>query len=134
MGGADGASHGCRPDSDPQVGNGVSVARERIGDASEVEPGQVRVLRCAGGVELAVSNIDGAFYAIDDVCTHDGGTLGEGRLRNGRVVCPRHGAQFDARTGKVLSLPAVRSVRSYAVSVEDGALYVDCDEPIEAPR
>lgn len=110
------------------------MARERIGDASEVEPGQVRVLRCAAGLELAVSNIDGAFYAIDDLCTHDGGTLGEGRLRNGRVVCPRHGAQFDARTGKVLTLPAVRSVRSYEVSVEDGALYVDCDAPIEAPR
>ncbi len=110
------------------------MARERIGDASEVEPGQVRGLRCASGVELAVSNIDGAYYAIDDVCTHDGGPLGEGRLRNGRVVCPRHGAQFDARTGKVLSLPAVRSVRSYAVSVVDGGLYVNCDEPIEAPR
>ncbi len=111
------------------------MSRERIGEASEVPPGQVRALRCAGGLELAVSNIDGAFYAIDDVCTHDGGALGDGRLRNGRVVCPRHGAQFDARTGKVLTLPAVKSVRAYSVEVdEDGALYVDCDEPLEAPR
>ncbi len=110
------------------------MARERIGDASTVDPGQVRVLRCAGGLEIAVSNIDGAYYAIDDLCTHDGGTLGEGRLRNGRVVCPRHGAQFDARTGKVLTLPAVKSVRAYEVTVEDGALYVDCDQPIEASR
>lgn len=110
------------------------MALERIGDASEVPVGQVRVLRCAGGRELAVSNIDGAYFAIDDLCTHDGGTLGEGRLRNGRVVCPRHGAQFDARTGKVLSLPAVKSVNAYAVTIEDGAIYIDCDEPIEAQR
>lgn len=111
------------------------MSRERIGEASEVAPGQVRVLRCAGGLELAVSNIDGSFYAIDDLCTHDGGALGDGRLRNGRVVCPRHGAQFDARTGKVLTLPAVKSVRAYSVEVaEDGVLYVDCDAPLEPPR
>jgi 3-phenylpropionate/trans-cinnamate dioxygenase ferredoxin subunit len=103
------------------------MARERIGDTADVPAGEVRVLRCAGGRELAVSNIDGEFFAIDDVCTHDGGPLGEGRLRRGRVVCPRHGAQFDARTGKVLSLPAVRSVEAYPVTVEGGTLLVDCD-------
>ena len=93
------------------------------------------MLRCANGRELAVSNIEGAYFAIDDVCTHDGGTLGEGRLRNGRVICPRHGAAFDARTGKVLSLPAVKSVRGYAVTIEDGAIFVDFEQPpLEAPR
>ena len=110
------------------------MASERIGFANSVPPGEVRVLRCASGRELAVSNIEGTLYAIDDVCTHDGGTLGEGRLRNGRVICPRHGAAFDARTGKVMSLPAVRSVRAYPVTVEDGEIYVDCDAAIEAPR
>src|SRR3972149_2140350 len=110
------------------------MARERIGAASDVAPGEVRVLRCAGGRELAVSNIDGAYFAIDDVCTHDGGTLGEGRLRNGRVICPRHGAAFDARTGKVISLPAVKSVRAWGVVLEAGALCVDGDAPLEAVR
>ncbi|MSP22224.1 MAG: non-heme iron oxygenase ferredoxin subunit [Dehalococcoidia bacterium] len=110
------------------------MARERIGAADGVPAGEVRVLRCAGGRELAVSNIEGTLYAIDDLCTHDGGTLGEGRLRNGRVICPRHGAAFDARTGKVITLPAVKSVNAYAVTVEDGGIYVDCDAPIEAPR
>lgn len=114
------------------------MARERIGSADAVPPGQVRVLRCAGGRELAVSNIDGALFAIDDLCTHDGGTLGEGRLRNGRVICPRHGAAFDARTGKVISLPAVKSVSAYEVTIEDGGIYVDCTMPlggpVEAPR
>jgi 3-phenylpropionate/trans-cinnamate dioxygenase ferredoxin subunit len=104
------------------------MARERIGAAADVPEGEVRVMRCPGGRELAVSNIDGEFCAIDDLCTHDGGTLGGGRLRRGRVICPRHGAQFDARTGKVRALPAVRDVRAYEVTVEDGDLYVDCSE------
>ena len=90
------------------------------------------MFRCAAGVELAISNIDGELYAIDDICTHDGGTLGEGRLRNGRVVCPRHGAQFDARTGKVLTLHAVKSVSAYDVTIEDGGIYVDCEAPLES--
>lgn len=104
------------------------MGRERIGAASDVPVGEVRVMRCAGGREVAVSNIDGEYFAIDDVCTHDGGPLGEGRLRNGRVICPRHGAAFDARTGAVKSLPAVRSVQAYPVTLEDGELFIECAE------
>jgi len=79
-----------------------------------------------GELRLALSNIDGRLYAIDDVCTHDGGPLGEGTLRGGRVICPRHGASFDARTGRVLALPAVRDVSAYVVSVEGDDVFVDC--------
>ena len=104
-----------------------------IAKASDTPPGTITVHE-ADGVRIALCNVNGRFYAIDDVCTHDGGTLGEGRLRNGRVICPRHGAAFDARTGKVISLPAVKSVRSYPVTVEDGEIYVDCDAATEAPR
>lgn len=93
---------------------------------ADVPAGEVRVVEC-GGRSLAVSNIDGALYAIDNRCTHDDGPLGEGKLRNGRVICPRHGAAFDARTGKVLSLPAVRSVYSYPVTVEGDDVFIDCD-------
>ena len=87
--------------------------------------GAVRVVSC-GGRDLAVSNIGGELYAIDDVCTHDGGPLGEGTLRGGRLICPRHGAAFDPRTGKVLTLPAVKDVNAYAVTVEGDDVYVDC--------
>ena len=86
----------------------------------------MRVVQC-GSRSLAVSNVDGDLYAIDNVCTHDNGPLGEGTLRRGRVICPRHGAAFDARTGRVLSLPAVRDVAAYPVSVEDGSVYVECE-------
>ena len=103
------------------------MSTERVAGAGEVPAGEVRVVTCAGGRSLALSNVDGALYAIDNICTHDGGPLGEGRLRNGRVICPRHGAAFDARTGKVLTLPAVRGVRAYPVTVDGDDVLVDCE-------
>lgn len=101
------------------------MANERIAAASDIPAGEVRVVQC-GARSLAVSNVDGTLYAIDNLCTHDNGPLGEGRLRNGRVICPRHGAAFDAKTGRVLSLPAVRSVQAYEVTVDGDDVYIDC--------
>ena len=101
---------------------------ERVASVSDIPEGEVRVVTCAGGRSLAVSNIEGDLFAIDNVCTHDDGPLGEGQLRRGRVICPRHGAAFDARTGRALTLPAVRGVSAYPVNVEDGDAYVECEE------
>lgn len=103
------------------------MAQERVASASDIPTGEVRVVQC-GARSLAMSNVDGTLYAIDNVCTHDNGPLGEGRLRNGRILCPRHGAAFDAKTGRVLSLPAVKSVAAYAVTVDGDDVYVDCPE------
>lgn len=100
---------------------------ERVIGIPDVPVGEVRVVQC-GARSLAVSNIDGTLYAIDNRCTHDNGPLGEGTLRGNRIICPRHGAAFDARTGQVLSLPAVRSVNSYPVTVEGDDVYIDCEE------
>ena len=99
---------------------------ERVCALDDIPEGQVRVVEC-GGRSLALSNIDGELFAIDNVCTHDDGPLGEGRLQRGRVICPRHGAAFDAKTGKVLTLPAVRDVAAYAVSLEGGDVLVECE-------
>ena len=103
------------------------MSRARVAAVSDVPEGEVRVVEC-GERSLALSNIDGELFAIDNVCTHDGGPLGEGRLRQGRVICPRHGAAFDARSGRALTLPAVRGVSAYPVNVEDGDAYVECEE------
>ncbi len=103
------------------------MSAERVATTADVPAGEVRVVQC-GARSLAVSNIDGTLYAIDNRCTHDDGPLGEGRLRNGRIICPRHGAAFDARTGKVLTLPAVRSVNAYPVTVDGDEIYIDCEE------
>ncbi|RLT43585.1 MAG: non-heme iron oxygenase ferredoxin subunit [Chloroflexi bacterium] len=101
------------------------MSDERVAAASDVPLNEVRVVEC-GGRSLALSNVDGEYYAIDNVCTHDGGPLGEGRIRNGRVICPRHGAAFDAKTGRVISLPAVKSVQAYPVTREGDDLFIDC--------
>ena len=102
------------------------MSDERVAAASDVPLNEVRVVECAGR-SLALSNVHGEYYAIDNVCTHDGGPLGEGRIRNGRILCPRHGAAFDAKTGRVISLPAVKSVQAYPVTREGDDLFIDCE-------
>jgi 3-phenylpropionate/trans-cinnamate dioxygenase ferredoxin subunit len=70
-------------------------------------------------VRVAVFNLDGTLYAIEDVCTHDGGPLVEGRIVNGcEVQCPRHGARFDIRTGAALCFPAFEPTNTYAVRLD----------------
>ncbi len=97
---------------------------ERVAARSDVPVGEVRVF-AAGGRSIALANVDGAFYAIDNLCTHDGGPLGEGRIAGDLVECPRHGARFEVKTGQVRALPAVRPVRAYAVRVDGDEVSVD---------
>ena len=66
----------------------------------------------------------GQYYAIDDVCTHDGGPLGEGELAGYTIACPRHGAKFDVRDGRPLCAPATQPLRSYPVKVEGSRVFV----------
>jgi 3-phenylpropionate/trans-cinnamate dioxygenase ferredoxin subunit len=76
-------------------------------------------------VRVALFNLDGAIYAIEDVCTHDGGPLVEGEIVNGHEVkCPRHGARFDICTGAALSFPAIEATASYDVRVEGDDVYI----------
>ena len=76
------------------------------------------------GRPIALFNVEGAYYAIDDVCTHDGGPLAEGELRGAEIQCPRHGARFDVRTGKALCLPAFEPVATHQVELRGDAIYV----------
>lgn len=98
----------------------------RLAGSDEVAPGQVRVFELQERY-IALCNVDGDFYAIDDVCTHDGGPLDQGEVDGHQIECPRHGARFDVRDGRALTLPAVRPVRSYPVQVEDGVVMVGLD-------
>ena len=75
---------------------------------------------------IALFNLDGEIYAIEDVCTHDGGPLVEGKLVNGcQIQCPRHGARFDLRTGADLSFPAFEPTRTYAVQIREGLIWIE---------
>ena len=78
---------------------------------------------------IALFNLNGEIYAIEDVCTHDGGPLVEGTIVNNcEVKCPRHGARFDIRTGAALSLPAFRPTATFAVRVEGDRIFVQAPE------
>jgi 3-phenylpropionate/trans-cinnamate dioxygenase ferredoxin component len=90
----------------------VTVAR-----VGEVPPGQAIVVE-VDDLPVALAHVEGeGYFAIDDVCTHDGGPLGEGELDGAAIECPRHGAQFDVRSGAALTMPAILPVRSYEVRV-----------------
>lgn len=68
------------------------------------------------------------YYATGDVCTHDQGQIGDGELEGYEIICPRHGARFDIRTGKVLTFPAVTDIPSYPVRIQDGYFEVGIPE------
>ena len=80
------------------------------------------------GTEVAVFNIDGRFYAIEDICSHDGGTLADGEVDGLEIECPRHGARFDLRTGKVTAPPAYEDISVFSVRISNGQVQVRRDD------
>lgn len=97
--------------------------RVKVANVADLPPGGKTLLEVDGRA-IALFNVDGQFYAIDDVCTHDGGPLAEGELRGCEIECPRHGARFDVRTGAALCMPAFEPVTTHEVKVEDGVVFV----------
>jgi len=98
--------------------------KRAVAKVSQIPPGTThRVV--VDGSEILLCNVGGSIYAIEDVCTHDGGPLDQGTLEGECVVCPRHGATFDVRTGDALTLPAVMPVATFEVTVEGDDIYVE---------
>jgi metal-sulfur cluster biosynthetic enzyme/nitrite reductase/ring-hydroxylating ferredoxin subunit len=96
---------------------------QRVIDVTEVpDPGKTLVE--VEGDMVALFHVDGQWHALDDVCTHDGGPLADGELRNHTISCPRHGAKFDIRTGAALTMPAVRPTRAHEVKLGDGGVWI----------
>ncbi len=91
-----------------------------------IPPGSHQVVD-VDGAQVAVFNLDGQFYAIEDVCTHDGGTLTGGAVEGEQIVCPRHGARFSIKTGAVLAPPAYEPIHSFPVRIESGRVQVRDD-------
>jgi 3-phenylpropionate/trans-cinnamate dioxygenase ferredoxin component len=94
-----------------------------VAPASELEPGAWRCVDVDGS-QVAVFNLGGEYYAIEDVCTHDGGILTGGTVEGDVITCPRHGARFSIRTGEVLAPPAYEDVPTFPVRVESGRVQV----------
>ena len=94
-----------------------------VAKTGEIEEGKVKVVR-VGDAPVGVTLVDGEYFAFADVCTHDDDPVAEGELDDTVIECPRHGARFDIRTGRALSLPAVVPIPVYAVEVVDGLITV----------
>jgi 3-phenylpropionate/trans-cinnamate dioxygenase ferredoxin subunit len=98
----------------------------RICLTSDLLPGERKVAE-VDGTMVAVFNIDGDLYAIEDVCTHDGGELASGQLDGFEIECPRHGARFDVRNGAARCPPAYEPTAKLPVKAEDGSIWVRDD-------
>lgn len=93
---------------------------------SELSPGEHTVVEIEGAV-MVLFNLEGEFYAIEDVCTHDGSEISSGCIVDGSIECPRHGARFDIRTGEVTAPPAYEPVDVFPVRIVDGVVQVRDD-------
>ncbi len=92
--------------------NYITVAR--VGDIKNYQVKQYTV----DGHRIVLANVEGTYFATQDLCTHDGGPLGEGEVFDHEIECPRHGARFDLRTGEVVALPAMFPIKTFPVRVE----------------
>jgi 3-phenylpropionate/trans-cinnamate dioxygenase ferredoxin component len=92
-----------------------------VAGVEDLPPGE-RLFVEIDGQQIVVFNLAGGLFAIADVCSHDDGPVGDGEVEGDEVICPRHGARFDIRTGKALGLPAVVDIPAYPVRVVDGQI------------
>lgn len=102
----------------------------RVADKAEL-PENKMMMVVVGGKEVLLANVDGSYYAIDNKCTHLGGSLAQGSLEGSSITCPRHGARFDVKTGKAIANAkigfikmSVRDEESYTVKVEGTDIFV----------
>jgi 3-phenylpropionate/trans-cinnamate dioxygenase ferredoxin subunit len=94
-----------------------------LGRATAIGPGEHGVYQTPRG-SIIVVNLDHEFYALEDICTHDGGILSDGWIEKDALVCPRHGAHFSIKTGEALCAPAYEGVNTYPVKIVDGQLFL----------
>lgn len=95
------------------------------GSASDFPEGSINQVTLDGR-DIAIANINGKYYAVDDTCTHAGASLAEGKIDGENLVCGWHGAEFDCTTGKLAKFPApIRDLTPYTIHEEDGNIYVE---------
>jgi nitrite reductase/ring-hydroxylating ferredoxin subunit len=96
----------------------------KAANTGDIAPGSAKMVELEGR-RIALFNIDGNYYAIDDTCTHRGGPLSEGFIEGEQVTCPWHGAQYNIKTGQVLRPPAPQGVNKYNVRVQGSAVEIE---------
>lgn len=90
----------------------------RVASTKDILPSQMKAVDLDGSQNICIANIDGKYYAIDNICTHEGGPLADGTLEGYEVECPWHGSKFDMRTGVVTNPPATEPEATYEVKVD----------------
>lgn len=112
----------------------MSIATEHwveVAGSDAIPDGEAKTFT-VGGVRIAIARAEGELFAVQDLCSHDDGPLGEGRLQGHAIQCPRHGAQFDIRSGAVLSMPASVPIATFPVQEQDGKVMVSVPETAAA--
>jgi 3-phenylpropionate/trans-cinnamate dioxygenase ferredoxin component len=106
------------------------MASLMVQGATDLQMGEMKKFNVSG-TDILIANVDGAFYAISNTCTHMGGSLADGILENGIVKCPRHGSQFDVKTGKCVGAltmffikKTAADVQAYPLELKDGQIYI----------
>ena len=99
-------------------------SRVQVAQVDDLEPGSMMMVE-VDGKPVLLANVDGEFYAVSDICTHEEYNLSEGSLDGGDVECPGHSAFFDLKTGDVTDGPAMDPLETYTVQIEDGAVFIE---------
>lgn len=103
--------------------NPEHLSFRKVASLGDLEPNGQFVFEVDGNMLLLV-RVGDQFYCIDDVCTHDGGTLSDGEIEDRCIICPRHGAKFSLETGEALTMPATESTGSYPVKIIGHDIFV----------
>ena len=101
------------------------MVRTLVGKTTEITAGQMKKVSVDGN-EIIVINFNGNYFAVDDTCTHAGGSLSEGKLEGSAITCDWHGAQFECSSGKLIKFPGeIDDLRSYDVVIESDNIFVE---------
>ena len=99
----------------------------RVAKVADIPEGDKSIVQIEDRL-VGIFHVEGKFYALDDTCTHDDGPLAEGPLEGYQIICPRHGARFDIRDGRALTMPATRATATHETKVENGEVFVKLSE------
>ena len=101
------------------------MGRIIVAKTNEIKPNQIKQVSI-DGKDIVVMNIDGNYFAINDTCTHAGGSLSEGKVEGSIITCDWHGAQFDCKSGKLVKFPAkINDLESYNIVIESDTIFVE---------
>ena len=105
----------------------MSTRWVRVAKLEDIPEGEIRAYE-VGSEYVALCRVRNDVYAVEDICPHDTGPLGDGCLEGYEIVCPRHGARFDVRSGRVLCLPALCDIRVFPVRLEGSTVLIRLEE------